>query len=112
VALQENLALLREEEWRRDRLRQLIEQLRAALKESPWRLMPSTTPIQPLLVGDNEAALTLSEVLRARGILVPAIRPPTVPAGTARLRISLSAAHEEADVARLVEVLREIAWNS
>ncbi|MDR0481485.1 MAG: 8-amino-7-oxononanoate synthase, partial [Gallionellaceae bacterium] len=77
VALQENLVLLREEEWRRNRLRQLIEQLRAALQASPWTLMPSTTPIQPLLVGDNEAALTLIEILRARGILVPAIRPPT-----------------------------------
>jgi 8-amino-7-oxononanoate synthase len=109
AALLESLMLLRDEEDRRVQLQRLIAQLRTALADLPWTLMPSTTPIQPLLVGDNEAAVALSEGLRARGIWVPAIRPPTVPQGMARLRISLSAAHEEADVARLAEALHELA---
>ncbi len=71
--------------------------------------MASSTPIQPLLVGGNADAVALSEKLRARGIWVPAIRPPTVPQGTARLRISLSAAHTEADVAQLVGTLHDLA---
>ena len=75
----------------------------------PWQIMESSTPIQPLVIGTNVAALALSDNLRARGIWVPAIRPPTVPQGTARLRISLSAAHEAADVAKLIEALHELA---
>jgi len=108
-ALRASLELLREEEWRREQLGVLVSQLRAALNESPWKLLPSSTPIQPLLVGGNEEVVALSEGLRARGIWVPAIRPPTVPQGTARLRISLSAAHSEADVEQLVEALYELA---
>jgi 8-amino-7-oxononanoate synthase len=68
----------------------------------PWH--PS--PIVPIVVGDEEAALKASAVLLDAGLLVPAIRPPTVPAGTSRLRVALSAAHERADVARLVDALR------
>jgi len=109
VALLASLNILREEDWRRGQLRKLITQLRAKLAELPWQLMPSQTPIQPLLVGGNEQAVALSEGLRARGIWVPAIRPPTVPQGTARLRISLSAAHSEQDVAQLIGVLHELA---
>jgi 8-amino-7-oxononanoate synthase len=71
--------------------------------------MPSATAIQPLLVGDNRAALDLSEKLRERGIWVAAIRPPTVPQGTARLRITLSAAHSAAEVKRLIETMHELA---
>jgi len=71
--------------------------------------MPSDTAIQPLLIGDNHVALALSKGLRERGIWVAAIRPPTVPQGTARLRITLSAAHSADDVARLVEALHELA---
>ena len=71
--------------------------------------MPSETPIQPLLVGGNDEALALSAKLAAAGLLVPAIRPPTVPQGTARLRISLSADHDAGDVARLVDVLAAAA---
>ncbi|MNC94306.1 8-amino-7-oxononanoate synthase [compost metagenome] len=71
--------------------------------------MPSTTAIQPLLIGGNAEAVAVSERLAERGLLVPAIRPPTVPQGTARLRISLSAAHSEDDVGRLVEALNDIA---
>lgn len=93
----------------RAHLRQLIAQLRSGLAGLPWQLMPSDTAIQPLLVGENQAALDLSDALRERGIWVAAIRPPTVPQGTARLRITLSAAHTAADVTRLTEVLHELA---
>ncbi len=72
-------------------------------------LMPSDTAIQPLVIGGNAEAVAVSEQVAQRGILVPAIRPPTVPQGTARLRISLSAAHSEADVAQLVAALNEIS---
>ena len=104
-ALLASLQIIAQEEWRRERLRALIAQLRDGLAASPWQLMPSETPIQPLLAGGNDAALALSARLAATGLLVPAIRPPTVPQGTARLRISLSADHEVADVARLVAAL-------
>ncbi len=106
IALLASLQLMREEEWRRERLQQLIAQLRHGMRDLPWTLMDSSTPIQPLVVGSNEAALALSDGLRARGIWVPAIRPPTVPQGTARLRISLSAAHSENDVSQLIGALR------
>lgn len=109
VALLESLNIIRVEGWRRERLQALIQILRAGLTELPWKLMSSATPIQPLLVGGNQDAVELSDGLRARGILVPAIRPPTVPQGTARLRISLSAAHTEADVNQLIEALHELA---
>ncbi|MHB0927095.1 MAG: aminotransferase class I/II-fold pyridoxal phosphate-dependent enzyme, partial [Gallionellaceae bacterium] len=93
----------------REHLRGLIAQLRSGLQGLRWKLMPSDTAIQPLLVGDNRAALALSEGLRERGIWVAAIRPPTVPQGTARLRITLSAAHSAEDVAQLIEALHELA---
>jgi 8-amino-7-oxononanoate synthase len=104
-ALLESLQVIEREEWRRGRLRELITQLQTGLAAAPWRLMPSDTPIQPLLIGGNAEALALSARLSAQGLLVPAIRPPTVPQGTARLRISLSADHSAADVARLTTAL-------
>ncbi|MFA6901694.1 MAG: 8-amino-7-oxononanoate synthase [Gallionellaceae bacterium] len=109
VALLASLQILRDEDWRRGKLQQLIAQLRAGVRDLPWQMMASSTPIQPLLVGGNEAALALSEGLRARGIWVPAIRPPTVPQGTARLRITLSAAHTENDIDELLKALHELA---
>ena len=108
-ALQASLAIISGDEWRRDQLHQLINLLRTGLTDLPWTLMPSSTPIQPLQVGSNEDTLALAEGLRARGIWVPAIRPPTVPQGTARLRITLSAAHTKAHVTQLVEALHELA---
>ena len=104
-ALSESLAIVEREEWRRTRLRELASQLRDGLDGSSYRLMASDTAIQPIVVGSNEAALALSAALRSRGIWVPAIRPPTVPPGTARLRVSLSAAHGIDDVQRLVDAL-------
>ncbi len=108
-ALSESLRLIAAGSALRTHLQELITRLRSGLSGLPWQLMPSGTAIQPLLVGDNQQALHVSEGLRARGIWVPAIRPPTVPQGTARLRITLSAAHGAADVAQLVEALHELA---
>jgi 8-amino-7-oxononanoate synthase len=93
----------------RAHLQRLIAQLRSGMHGSRWSLMSSTTAIQPLLIGDNQATLDLSNALRERGIWVAAIRPPTVPQGTARLRITLSAEHSATDVTRLIEVLHELA---
>ncbi|MBM3372801.1 MAG: 8-amino-7-oxononanoate synthase [Betaproteobacteria bacterium] len=101
-----SLELIAREEPRRAQLRARIAQLREGLAGLPWQLLPSRTPIQPLIVGDNAAALNLSARLAEQDILVPAIRPPTVPPGTARLRISLSSDHSDADVACLVAALR------
>ncbi len=109
AALLESLDLIEQGDALRSHLHHLVAKLRAGLADLPWRLMPSDTAIQPLLVGDNLHALQLSEELRARGIWVAAIRPPTVPEGTARLRITLSAAHTEADVERLIGALHELA---
>jgi 8-amino-7-oxononanoate synthase len=108
AALLASLRLLAEP-GRRVHLRALISGLKNRLSDLPWALMPSDTPIQPLMVGGNEAALSLSDALLERGILIPAIRPPTVPKGQARLRISLSAAHEMSDLDRLGEALHDIA---
>ena len=105
AALLAALPIIRAEPQRRAHLRSLVETLRAGLKLTKWRLDPSITPIQPLIVGSNEDALRASEKLRERGILVPAIRPPTVPQGTARLRITLSAAHKAEDVQRLIAAI-------
>jgi 8-amino-7-oxononanoate synthase len=106
------LAVVRDDTLRRTHLHALISMLKTELSLKRWQLMPSDTAIQPLLVGSNEEASKLSEYLLTQGILVPAIRPPTVPKDTARLRISLSAAHSMADVNRLISALRtaERVW--
>ncbi len=103
------LAMVREGDERRARLARHVARFRAAAATLPWTLPDSATPIQPLVVGDNRAAVELSRALEARGVFVPAIRPPTVPEGTARLRVSLSAAHAGGDVDLLVDALRDAA---
>jgi 8-amino-7-oxononanoate synthase len=108
AAVEASLQLIREEEWRRERLHRRIGALKQALHGTDVLLASSDTPIQPLIIGGNAEAVSASAALRERAILVPAIRPPTVPEGTARLRISLSAAHSEDDVARLAAALREV----
>jgi 8-amino-7-oxononanoate synthase len=108
AAVEASLQLIREDEWRRERLRQLIATLKRELQGSTSGLASSDTPIQPLILGGNSEVLHASAALRERGILVPAIRPPTVPEGSARLRISLSAAHSEDQVLRLAAALREV----
>lgn len=110
-ALLKSLELIEAEEWRREKLSQLVAALKRELQPLRPGLLPSATPIQPLLVGENPRALGLSEALLERGFLVPAIRPPTVPEGMARLRISLSAAHSLEDIARLGGALRELNGN-
>jgi 8-amino-7-oxononanoate synthase len=107
--LLKSLELIETEQWRRDHLGALIAMLKDGLRGGRWRLMPSDTAIQPLFVGDNAEALLLAARLAERGVLVPAIRPPTVPQGTARLRISLSAAHSVDQVTRLIAAVRELA---
>lgn len=103
--LARSLVLIERDEWRRERLKELVAALRDGFKPNRWRLAPSSTPIQPLLIGSNEDAVVASRALAGKGLLVPAIRPPTVPPGTARLRISLSAAHEVDEVQRLARAL-------
>ena len=105
-----SLELLRSESWRRDHLNSLIARFRQGASEIGLTLMDSPTPIQPILVGSSERALRLSAALRERGILVGAIRPPTVPTGSARLRVTFSASHSEAQVERLLDILAE-CWN-
>jgi 8-amino-7-oxononanoate synthase len=102
-----SLELLRTEHWRREHLDKLIARFRQGAAEIGLQLMESPTPIQPILIGDSARALQLSELLKARGLLVGAIRPPTVPAGSARLRVTLSAAHSEAQLEQLLEALAE-----
>lgn len=104
-ALLASLEAIREGASRRERLMHSIARLRQHLAGLPWPLLPSQTPIQALVVGDNDAAMALSSRLWTQRIFVPAIRPPTVPRGTARLRISVSAAHTDADVDALAEAL-------
>lgn len=105
ATLSKSVQLIEQGDELRIHLKQLIKTLKTQLKLSKWQLMPSETAVQPLLIGSNHDALTLSEYLQAKGILVPAIRPPTVPKNTARLRISLSAAHRETDVIQLAQVI-------
>ena len=108
-ALRASLRVIDAEAWRREHLFRLIGQLRAGLAGLPWHNPASPTAIQPLIIGSNQAALEVMAALRAQGLWAPAIRPPTVPVGTARLRITLSAAHSEADVGRLVAALSAVA---
>ena len=108
-AILASLAAIRDGHARRARLARTIARFRAGAAALPWTLLPSTTPIQPLVLGEAAAAVALSQALWDRGIFVPAIRPPTVPQGTARLRVSFSAAHTDEDVDALLAALAEAA---
>jgi 8-amino-7-oxononanoate synthase len=110
-ATRTSVRLVQEEGWRRERLHALITRLREGAAQLDLPLLPSDSPIQPLLVGEAGAALALSEALLEEGLLVSAIRPPTVPRNTARLRITLSAAHREAHVDRLLDALARLLKN-
>ncbi|GHD75833.1 8-amino-7-oxononanoate synthase [Vogesella fluminis] len=105
AAVLASLQLIRQESWRRRVLQQHVSALRTALAETSFRLCPSRMPIQAIIIGGNEAAVQVAGALQDLGILVPAIRPPTVPAGSARLRVSLSAAHSGQDVSQLAQAL-------
>ncbi len=100
--------LLADESWRRGHLQDLIAYFRQRAESLNLPLMPSPTAIQPLLIGDEQTAMAISAQLEARGILVSAIRPPTVPVGSSRLRITLSASHSQADVDELLTVLSDV----
>lgn len=102
-----SLELLRTETWRREHLTALIQQFRSGAEQIGLTLMDSFTPIQPIVIGDSARAVRLSQLLRERGLLVTAIRPPTVPAGGARLRVTLTAAHSQAQVQLLLNALAE-----
>jgi 8-amino-7-oxononanoate synthase len=104
-AVSKSIELVRAADDARAHLGQLIARFRQGAEALGWRLSASETPIQPLLVGESAAALQLAQRLRDSGVWVSAIRPPTVPVGTARLRITLSAAHREEDVDSLLYAL-------
>jgi 8-amino-7-oxononanoate synthase len=101
------LRVMRDEGWRRERLRAHVSDFRRRADELDLELTPSESPIQPIVLGDETAALAASDALLQRGIWVTAIRPPTVPRGSSRLRVTFSAAHEPADVDQLLDAL---AW--
>jgi 8-amino-7-oxononanoate synthase len=104
-----SVAIIRDDAARRAALHARIAQWREGARALPWRRPVSRTAIQPLVVGDAREASALAATLKDAGVWAPAIRPPTVPAGTARLRVSLSAAHTADDVARLLAALRSAA---
>lgn len=106
------LRLLRAEGWRRAKLAGLVARFSEGAKRRGLPLAGSRTPIQPLIIGASDAAVEASRLLRERGFWVAAIRPPTVPQGSARLRVTLSAAHAEADVDALLAALDEACTRS
>jgi 8-amino-7-oxononanoate synthase len=107
ATLSASVQLIEQGDHLRANLKTLITYLKENLRLKKWKLLESDTAIQPLIIGGNEESLAVSEYLQTHGILVPAIRPPTVPAGTARLRISLSAAHSLEDVKQLVAAIHQ-----
>jgi 8-amino-7-oxononanoate synthase len=106
------LRVMRDEPWRRDRVLGHVARFRSGAAQLGLQLPVSNTPIQPLVLGREADALAASETLRDAGLWVPAIRPPTVPAGSSRLRITFSAAHQAADVDRLLEALATLPRNA
>ena len=101
--------LARREHWRREKLEESIAHFRAGARQRGLALLPSDTPIQPLLCGKDKAALAMSRALEDRGFWVAAIRPPTVPEGGARLRITLGAGHDRMQIDALLQALEEAA---
>ncbi len=105
AASRESLKIIKQESWRREKLLELIELFKQGAKKRGFNLLASDTAIQPVLVGDSELAMSISKKLFEQGILVTAIRPPTVPKHTDRLRITLSASHEKKDILNLLNSL-------
>ncbi len=108
VATRTALGLVREEAWRRERLTALIQQFRLGARRRGLPLMETASPIQPLMIGGNQAVSQAGAALLEAGFLVGVIRPPTVPVGTARLRVTLTAAHGEQQVERLLAALERV----
>lgn len=107
-ATRASLRIIEEEPWRREHLTSLVQRFRTHAQQSDIPLMNSSTAIQPILIGDSQRTVRISEALLQQGLLVTAIRPPTVPVNTARLRVTLSASHTEAQVDRLIEILSRL----
>ncbi len=105
AAIMKSIDIIRRQEWRREKLAELIEYFKQKAAIADIQLMPSNTAIQPVVIGDNQKTLKTSQSLFEQGIHVAAIRPPTVPKNTARLRITLSAAHEKQEVDKLINTL-------
>ena len=103
-----SLKIVQQQSWRREKLQSLIAQFRAGAKQLGLSLMDSSTPIQPVIIGDDQRALKIGQALETQGILVGVIRPPTVPKNSARLRITLSAEHTETQVNQLLSVLESV----
>jgi 8-amino-7-oxononanoate synthase len=108
AATRVSLDIARREGWRREHLRALIQRLQQGFAQLGLPVAASPTPIQPLILGSSRLASETAAALFEAGILVPAIRPPTVPEGTARLRITVSASHSEAHVDRLLETAERV----
>ncbi|ALO47306.1 8-amino-7-oxononanoate synthase [Pseudohongiella spirulinae] len=108
-ATRTSLALLRQEHWRRARLQELIERFRTTTLMLGLKLLPGNSPVQALMLGDAATAQAVSQLLKQRGLQVSAIRPPTVPVGQSRLRITLSAVHSDEHLQRLLDALAEVA---
>jgi 8-amino-7-oxononanoate synthase len=105
IATSASLELVKKEQWRRDKLKQLIARFRAGAEQIGLSLMHSNTPIQPVLMESDTQLLETNNKLLECGFMVGAIRPPTVPRGTGRLRITLSASHSEQQVDALLDAL-------
>ncbi len=108
AATRVSLQLVRTESWRRERLQALVQRFRNGAQQLGLSLMNSQTPIQPLLIGEAAQALAMSRTLEERGLLISAIRPPRVPAGTSRLRITFSANHSEEHIDHLLDALETV----
>lgn len=108
-ALRCSLKLIQKDQWRREYLLQLISRFRKYCHDLGFTLLPSETPIQAVIIGDVEKTLEISRFLLASGIYVSAIRPPTVPVGTARLRVTFSAIHTEAQFQKLLDAMEKCA---
>ena len=102
------MRLIQTEHWRREQLNKLIAHFRAGAQVLNLQLMDSFSPIQPIVIGDEANALLISQKLAERGILIIAIRPPTVAVGSSRLRITFSAEHSVVQVDQLLTALAEI----
>lgn len=112
VATLKSLKILQAEDWRREKLQSLIKQFRDGCQQIGLELMDSATPIQPVMVGSSDTAMSMSQQLAEKGLFITAIRPPTVPNGEARLRVTLSASHTDAQVNQLLDALSEYRENS
>jgi len=107
-ATRASLKIVISESWRRDKLKKLSERFRLGAEQLGLQVMASSSAIQPILIGDSQRAVNISNALLDAGFLVSAIRPPTVPQGSARLRVTFSALHEEQHVDRLLDALAKI----